>query len=393
MSALDTPSQKFHRLLIQAFSANASSLTPLPWWADTIMLPLINLLIAFMVSGIVVWAFVGADPLTVGTTMIQGAFGDANGIGTTLYYATTYIFAGLAVAVAFHAGLFNIGVDGQGQVAGLGIAFACLHATALPWFLTIPIGIVAAMIFGALWSFLPGYLQAKRGSHIVITTIMFNYIATDLVQYLIVHVLMKPGTGDPKSELFPDNASLPTLSDMLAYFGVNLDLTLVNLAFPLSLLAAFLVWLLIWRSRFGYAMRTVGHNKTAAVYAGISPARIIIVTMLVSGALAGLMGTNVLMGDQHRMFIDYTAGAGFIGIAVSLMGRSHPVGIVLASILFGALIQGGQELVFDYPVFDRHLIEVIQGMIILFVGALELMVRPQLVAVLGPFLHRKPKGA
>ncbi|WP_284311328.1 ABC transporter permease [Labrys miyagiensis] len=357
------------------------------------MLPLINLLIAFMVSGIVVWAFVGADPLTVGTTMIQGAFGDANGIGTTLYYATTYIFAGLAVAVAFHAGLFNIGVDGQGQVAGLGIAFACLHATALPWFLTIPIGIVAAMIFGALWSFLPGYLQAKRGSHIVITTIMFNYIATDLVQYLIVHVLMKPGTGDPKSELFPDNASLPTLSDMLAYFGVNLDLTLVNLAFPLSLLAAFLVWLLIWRSRFGYAMRTVGHNKTAAVYAGISPARIIIVTMLVSGALAGLMGTNVLMGDQHRMFIDYTAGAGFIGIAVSLMGRSHPVGIVLASILFGALIQGGQELVFDYPVFDRHLIEVIQGMIILFVGALELMVRPQLVAVLGPFLHRKPKGA
>ena len=364
----------------------------LPNWAEYGLIPLVNLVVAFLISGLVV-VFAGENPFKAAYLMVSGAFGTGEGIGYTLFYATNFIFAGLAVAVAFHAGLFNIGVDGQGQVAGLGIALACLHSAALPWFLAIPIGIVGAMIFGALWSFLPGYLQAKRGSHIVITTIMFNYIATDLVQYLLVHVLMKPGTGDPKSELFPDNTSLPTISDMLAFFGIDLDFTLVNLAFPLSLLAAFLVWLLIWRSRFGYAMRTVGHNQTAAVYAGISPARIIIITMLVSGALAGLMGTNVLMGDQHRMFIDYTAGAGFIGIAVSLMGRSHPVGIVLASILFGALIQGGQELVFDYPVFDRHLIEVIQGMIILFVGALELMVRPQLVAVLGPFLHRKPKGA
>ncbi|CAM5772358.1 ABC transporter permease [Labrys miyagiensis] len=352
--------------------------TPLPWWADAILLPLINVVIAFVVSGIIVWLIVGADPMSVGITMIQGAFGDANAIGTTLYYATTYIFAGLAVAVAFHAGLFNIGVDGQGQIAGIGIAFACLHLGWAPWPLAIPLAMIAGMVFGAAWAFLPGYLQAKRGSHVVITTIMFNYIATALVQYLLVHVLMKAGTGDPKSELFPDSTSLPLISDMLAVFGIELDLTLVNLAFPIALIAALLVWALIWRTRLGYAMRTVGHNQTAAVYAGISPAKIIVITMLISGALGGLMGINVLMGEQHRMIIDYTAGAGFIGIAVSLMGRSHPAGIVLASILFGALIQGGQELSFDNPVFDKNMIVMIQGIIILFVGALELMFRPQL---------------
>ena len=170
----------------------------LPWWADTIILPLLNVIIAFIVSGLVVWLIVGADPLSVGITMMQGAFGDANAIGTTLYYATTYIFAGLAVAVAFHAGLFNIGVDGQGQLAGIGIAFACLHLGWAPWPLAIPLAMISAMIFGAAWAFIPGYLQARRGSHVVITTIMFNYIATALVQYLLVHVLMKAGTGDPK---------------------------------------------------------------------------------------------------------------------------------------------------------------------------------------------------
>lgn len=375
------------------FSRRSSAgIVTLPWWADTIVLPLFNVVIAFLVSGLAVWLIVGANPLSVGITMIQGAFGDANGLGTTLYYATTYIFAGLAVAVAFHAGLFNIGVDGQGQIAGIGIAFACLNLGGVPWFLAIPLAMIAGMIFGAAWAFIPGYLQAKRGSHVVITTIMFNYIATALVQYLLVHVLMKAGTGDPKSALFPDSTNLPLISEMLALFGIELDLTLVNLAFPIALIAAALVWVLIWRTRLGYAMRTVGHNQTAAVYAGISPAKIIIVTMLISGALGGLMGINVLMGEQHRMIIDYTAGAGFIGIAVSLMGRSHPAGIVLASILFGALIQGGQELSFDNPVFDKNMIVMIQGIIILFVGALELMFRPQLAMLFQLFTPAR-KGA
>ncbi|MFC2253031.1 ABC transporter permease [Labrys portucalensis] len=360
---------------------SGASLITLPWWADTIILPLLNVLVAFIVSGIAVWIIVGADPLTVGVTMIGGAFGDANAVGTTLYYATTFIFAGLAVAVAFHAGLFNIGVDGQGQIAGIGIAWACLHLGGLPWLLAIPLGMAAGMLFGAAWAFIPGYLQAKRGSHVVITTIMFNYIATALVQYLLVNVMMKPGSGEPKSELFPDSTGMPLLSDILAGIGIQLDLTLVNLAFPIALIAALLVWALIWRTRLGYAMRTVGHNQTAAVYAGISPAKIIIIAMLISGGLAGLMGANVLMGEQHRMIIDYTAGAGFIGIAVSLMGRSHPAGIVLASILFGALIQGGQELSFENPVFDKNMIVMIQGIIILFVGALETMFRPQLAAL------------
>ncbi len=380
-------------LLVPRSGGATSSSGMLPWWADAFILPVVNIVVAFVVCGLVLWVFVGANPLSVGTTMIQGAFGDANGIGTTLYYATTYIFAGLAVAVAFHTGLFNIGVDGQGQIAGIGITFACLNMGHVPGFIAVPAAILVGMAFGALWGVIPGYLQAKRGSHIVITTIMFNFIASSVVQYTLVHVMMKPGTGDPKSALFPSSTDLPRLSSIFSAFGIDLDLTLVNVGFPLALLAALLVWVLIWRTRLGYAMRTVGHNQVAAVYGGISPARTIIITMSISGALAGLMGINVLMGEQHRMIIDYTAGAGFIGIAVSLMGRSHPAGIVLASILFGALIQGGQELAFDNPVFDRHLIEVIQGMIILFVGALELMLRPQLAAVFNSLMPAKAKGA
>jgi len=373
--------------------AGAAAATTLPWWADALLLPLVNIVVAFIVCGLVVWVFVGVNPLTIGLTMVDGAFGDANGVGTTFYYATTYIFAGLAVAVAAHAGLFNIGVDGQGQLAGIGIAVACLNMHSLPAILAIPAAMILGMAFGAFWGFIPGYLQARRGSHIVITTIMFNFIASALIQYLLVHVMMPVGEGEPKSAPFPPNTYLPMISDMLAPFGIDIDLTLVNLAFPISLVAAFLVWVLVWRTRLGYAMRTVGQNQTAAVYAGMSPTRIIILTMIISGALAGLMGINVLMGEQHKMIIDYTAGAGFIGIAVSLMGRSHPVGIVLASILFGALIQGGQELSFDNPIFNRDLIVVVQGMIILFVGALELLFRPQLVALFHLLKPRRSEGA
>ena len=365
----------------------------LPRWADVFLLPLINVGLAFLASGLVVWAFVGANPFEVGATMMRGAFGDPDGIGVTLYYATTFIFAGLAVAVAFHAGLFNIGADGQGQIAGVGVTLACLHMNGWPLLIALPAAMLAAMIFGAAWAFLPGYLQAKRGSHIVITTIMFNFIATAIVQYLLVRVLKPVGSGEPKSETFPDSTALPTLSDMLHAVGIDLSLNLVNIAFLIALLAAFLVWVLIWKTRLGYAMRTVGHNQTAAVYAGISPARIIILTMLISGALSGLMAINVLMGDQHKMIINYTAEAGFVGIAVSLMGRSHPFGIILASILFGALIQGGQELSFDNPAFNRDLITMVQGMVILFVGALEFLFKPQLAALLSRVTPARSAGA
>lgn len=362
----------------------------LPRWADVILLPLINVAAAFLASGLVV-LIIGENPLEAVSILIQGAFGYAEGIGFTLFYATNFIFTGLAVAVAFHAGLFNIGGDGQAYVAGLGLALACLAMPGMPFLVVLPVAVLASMLFGAAWAFIPAYLQARRGSHVVITTIMFNFIASALMVYLLVDVLKPAGSMNPESAQFPPNTVLPMIHDLWKPFGFDLEFTRLNISFVLALVAAVAVWALIWKTRLGYEIRTVGHNPVAAVYAGISPARITIIAMLLSGGIAGLMSVNVLMGDQQRLVLDYTAGAGFVGIAVALMGRSHPFGIVLASILFGALYQGGAELAFEKPNVNRDMIVVIQGMVILFAGALEHMFKPQLAALLARL--RRPRIA
>jgi general nucleoside transport system permease protein len=155
-----------------------------------------------------------------------------------------------------------------------------------------------------------------------------------------------------------------------------------NLSFLLALLAALSVWVLIWRTRLGYEIRTVGANPTAAVYGGISPARVTIFATLISGALAGGLPVNVILGDETRLILDFTSGFGFVGIAVALMGRAHPVGIVLAAILFGVLYQGGAELAFETPKISRDMIVVIQGLVVLFAGALEHMFRRPLAIVI-----------
>src|ERR1700676_3031615 len=165
-------------------------------------------------------------------------------------------------------------------------------------------------------------------------------------------------------------------------FGVPWPVTPFNLSFLLALVAAAGVWVLIWRTRLGYEIRTVGANSTAAVYGGVSPARITIVTTLLSGALAGGLAVNVILGEEHRLILEFTAGFGFVGIAVALMGRAHPVGIILAAILFGVLYQGGQALSIDMPKISRDMIVVIQGLVVLFAGALEHMFRRPVATLL-----------
>jgi simple sugar transport system permease protein len=164
---------------------------------------------------------------------------------------------------------------------------------------------------------------------------------------------------------------------MLAPFGIPFSRSApLNFAFILALVAAFLVWILVWRTRFGYPMRAFGQSESAAKYAGIPAVKITVITMLISGALAGMLAINVVMGEQERLIRDFVEGAGFVGIAVSLMGRSHPVGIVLAAVLFGALTQGGFELLFEFNNrISREMVIVIQAFIILFTGALDNMVR------------------
>ena len=346
----------------------------MPKWADVVLIPLISLALAALLSALVILG-IGEDPLAALDLMVEGALGSTYGWGYTLYYATNFIFTGLAVSVAFHARMFNIGGEGQAMLGGLGVAIACLYVPWPHWSLALIGAAVSAMVFGAAWAAIPAYLQAKRGSHIVITTIMFNFIAAAVLNYMLVNVLRPEGSMDPATERFPEAVHLPTLHELLAPIGIEFSKAApANISFIVALLACLVVWLLIWRTRLGYEIRAYGHSEKGAVYAGISPVRIILVSMLISGALAGLMATNNVMGEAERLVLNSTEGAGFIGIAVALMGRSHPFGVLLAAILFGFLYQGGAELAL-WTSIPRELIVVIQALVILFTGALDNMVR------------------
>jgi ABC-type uncharacterized transport system permease subunit len=346
----------------------------MPKWADVALIPILNLVIAFVLSALVILAL-GENPWKAINLMIDGALGSSYGWGFTLYYATNFLFTGLAVSVAFQASLFNIGGEGQAMLGGLGVALVCLYIPFPHWVLALIVAMIGGAVFGALWAAVPAWLQAKRGSHIVITTIMFNYIATALLVYVLVNVLRPKGSMDPASGNFPKPTHLPTFHEMLAPFGINFSKAApVNVSLLVGLLLCVLVYYLLWRTRLGYEIRAFGKNPKASVYAGISPVRITMLAMLISGSIAGLMAINNTMGEAERLVLNATEGAGFIGIAVALMGRNHPFGVVLAALLFGFLYQGGGELSL-WTKIPRELIFVIQALVIMFTGALDNLVR------------------
>ena len=362
----------------------------LPRWVDVGLIPALNLLLA-LVAASLIFLVIGENPIECLWIMIKGGIGSLKGWSYLLYYSTNFIFTGLCVAVAFHAGLFNIGGEGQAYFAGLGAALVGLGLDFLPWPLLIPLSAIAAILFGAFWAWVPGYLQAKRGSHIVITTIMFNFIASSVMVYLINYWFRPVGKMAVESRNLGDfdfqkldltGAYIPSVRELfLGFFQYRMPASPLNLTLLLAFAAAWAVWYLLWRTKLGYEIRAVGLNTDAAVYAGISPSRVTMVAMAISGGLAGMVAINEVMGAQHRLLLEYVQGAGFVGIAVALMGRNHPIGIVLAAMLFGLLYQGGTELSFAKAHINRDMVVVIQGLIILFMGALEQAFRPWLTAL------------
>jgi simple sugar transport system permease protein len=359
-----------------------SAAPALPRWADVLVLPLVNLGMALLVAGVVV-ALIGQNPMEVLSLLVKGAFGSARGFSYTLYYTTTFIFTGLAVAVAAHGGLFNIGAEGQAMLGGLGAGLVALWlGERMPASLLLPLMVVASALFGAAWAAVPAYLQAYRGSHIVITTIMFNFIANSLLVYLLVNVLKAPGGMAVESAAFAPAAQLPTAQDAFAAIGIEWPSSPLNVSFLLALAAAAAIYAYLWRTRAGYRLRTVGSSVGAAEYAGIRPAHQMMIAMAISGALAGLVGVNEIAGVHRKLLLDFVGGAGFTGIAVAMMGRNHPVGILLASLLFGALFQGGAEVGFEMPGFTRDMVVTLQGFIILFSGAMAYVLAPHLARLI-----------
>jgi simple sugar transport system permease protein len=351
--------------------------TELPRWATGFVLPILNLLSALLVAALVIH-LLGESPSESLSILVNSAIVDPEGLAYTLFYATTFIFAGLAVSIAMQAGLFNIGAEGQMYVGGLGLTLAMLAFDAhMPGWLLIPIGMIGAALFGALWAFLPGYLQAKRGSHVVVTTIMFNFIAANLMNFVIIK-LVPTGQQNPASRNFSDAAALPLLNKWLPILGD----TPLNITFLLAIAALALYAVAVWRSSWGYKLRATGLNAHAAHYAGVKISATIIVAMLVSGALAGLGSVNSVLGSTHYLSLNFPAGAGFVGIAIALMGRQNPVGIFLSSVLFGALIQGGFDLSLEKPNIPQETFIFIQGLIILFCGAMEYFYAPVILKLM-----------
>ena len=357
----------------------------LPRWVDIALLPLLNVVLAFLIGGLIVLA-VGQNPLQAVGIMMYGAFGYGSGFGYTLYYTTDFVFAGLAVSLAYHAGLFNIGPEGQAYVAGLGVILAALALNGMPWVLTVPVMIVAGAIFGAIWGFIPGYLQAKRGSHIVITTILFNFIAVSMMGYLISRVLKPAGVDNDESAPILAVSKVPLLKEFFPLFTHSP----VNITVFLAAVALVFVYWLVWRTKFGFAVRALGHNPVAANYAGISNQKMIMIVMAMCGALAGMVAVNNVGGVQGRLILNFVNGAGFVGVAVAFMGKGHPVGVALSALLFGALYQGGQELAFSMPGITREMIVTIQALVILFTGAMGDMLRIPLARLFS--LGRKPEA-
>ena len=279
------------------------------------------------------------------------------------------------------------------MVGGLGVALICLYVPWPHWSLALVGGILAAAIFGAAWAAIPAFLQAKRGSHIVITTIMFNFIAAALLNYLLIGALKPKGSMEPATGKFPEATHLPSFQDMFSFGETALFRGApANVSFFVAVVACFAVWALIWKTKLGYEIRAFGHSESAAKYAGISPTKIIMISMMISGGLAGMMAINNVQGEAERLVLNAVEGAGFIGIAVALMGRSHPFGVFLAALLFGSLYQGGAELAL-WTKIPREMIVVIQALVILFTGALDDMVRAPLERVFLALKRRKRKAA
>ncbi|MDO8732857.1 MAG: ABC transporter permease [Actinomycetota bacterium] len=334
-------------------------------WRAGILIPFLSVVTALLI-GLVIIVLSGtplSEALEAYGALLQGSVGSIKAISETLTAATPLILVGLSVAIAFRAGLFNIGGEGQMAIGGMFAVFVGFSFTGLPLIIHLPLAIVAGLIGGAIWGFVPGVLKAKTGAHEVIVTIMLNYIAILLVGYLLKSSLFqREGRSDPVSRTIEDSAAMPQLLDW-----INPSMR-IHFGLIIALLAAVFIHWLLFRTTTGFEFRAVGANPAAARYAGMSVARVYVMVMVIAGALAGLAGGGQVLGVLERVTPGFTAGVGFDGIAVALLGRSNPAGVVAAAVLFGGLRAGGQQMQVSTDV-GLDIISVIQALIIIFVAA------------------------
>jgi ABC-type uncharacterized transport system permease subunit len=335
--------------LSTGFRKNSASLLP----------SLAALVLAGIVSSIII-LILGESPLYIARVMLSGSVGSLSSIANTLEEATPLIFTGLCVAIAMRCGLFNIGGEGQLVIGALVAAWVGYRVGGLTPVVHITLCIALAGLAGALWALIPGLLKARFGAHEVINTIMLNYVAIILANYLVGQPYFKKPGQIPQTEDVLQSALLPRMTFFYEY-------TRLNLGFVIAIACVLLIYVLLEKTELGFEIRSVGHNPLASRASGISVARNMLIAMAISGFLAGMAGSERVLG-VHRHFISpFPFGYGFAGIAVALLGRNRPLGVLVAAVFFGALASGGAQVDIETNV-PRELVTVIQAIVVLFVA-------------------------
>jgi simple sugar transport system permease protein len=349
---------------------------------DLVIVPILAVIAALIIGGIIMFATgVSIDSIQRAyVSLFVGSLGSVNAISETLTAAAPLIFCGLGIALGFRAGLFNIGGEGQVVVGGAAAVFVGFYFTNLPWFIHLPMALLAGIVAGGLWASIAGWLRAATGAHEVITTIMLNLISYRLLDYLLRNPpLQKAGRSDPISESVLASAELPKI---LTWLDPNLRL---HAGFFVAVAAVIFVYWLLYRTTLGFEFRASGLNQDAAKYAGMKSGLIIVIVMALAGALAGLAGANQVLGVLGRASPNFSGGIGFDSIAVALLGRSHPAGVLLAGLLFGALQAGGRQMQAGAGV-NIDLIGTVQALVIIFIAA------PMLVRAAIPWIFSKQRA-
>lgn len=336
--------------------------------------PVVSAALAIAVGSIIIIAS-GYDPAAAFAALFKGAFGSPKALGDTLLKCTPLILTGLAVAYGFRAGLFNIGAEGQLFMGGLAATALGLSLAGLPWWVMVPLMLLAAIVAGAGWAFVPALLKAKIGAHEVITTMMFTYIGRYFVSYLVNGPLKEPG-NIPQTPALEPAAQLPRIASLFSDATLEavpfLNLGRGHAGIFVAVAAAVIIWLILKYTTLGYENRAVGFNRWASETAGISVQSTTVKALCISGSLAGLAGAVEVMGVHHRLFDQFSSGFGFTGIAVALLAKNHPLGVIPAAVLFGALSAGATTMQFEAKV-PQDIISIIQALVIFFVAAEEIV--------------------
>jgi simple sugar transport system permease protein len=327
-----------------------------------IVTPFVSVVIAMLIGSLFILAS-GHSPIAAFAALWQGAFGSQRAIGETLLRSTPLIFTGLALAYGFRAGLFNIGAEGQLFLGGLAAAVVGLYVGGMSWIVSLPVILISAAIAGAAWAFIPALMKARIGANEVITTMMFSYIGRYFVSWVITGPMKDKG-GIPQTPQLPLNSTLPRMNVLLPF----LKPTRAHAGILIAILVALLVWAALKYTTLGFEARAVGFNPFASSAGGISVSSTIIKSLCISGALAGLAGAVEVMGVYGRLFDSFSNGFGFTGIAVALLAKNNPIGVIPAALLFGALSAGAGTMQLEADV-SQQVVAIIQGIIIFLIAA------------------------